>query len=415
MLVYVVNKNGNPLMPCRPSKARKLLRDGKAKVIRREPFTIKLNWLATEYKQPLILGIDSGSKVIGSAVRDDKNRVYYLSEITLRQDIKSKMDQRRMYRRNRRSRKTRYREARFLNRKNSIKNDRYSPTIRSKFNSLIREIKFVNKLLPIKKLIIETANFDIHALHNTAVIKHPWLYQKGVQFDYYNVKEYVLSRDGHTCQYCKGKSKGEQLQVHHIIPKSKGGSDRPENLITLCKTHHVMLHNGLISLNKKHIKNLNLNHATHMNILGSLIRRKINCIETFGYITKVIREYFKIPKTHCYDAACIEITNSIPPRLLVDRVLLKKCINKGTYQLTHGIRSEKRYPDGKIFGFKRWDKVLYNNTKAFVKGRMSSGYAILCDIFGNKLNLKPIPKFNKIQKLSARKSWIMTEVTILNT
>ncbi len=184
MLVYVINQNGNPLMPCKPSKARKLLRDGKAKVVRREPFTIKLKWLATEYTQPLTLGIDSGSKTIGSAVRDENNNIYYLSEITLRQDVKSKMDQRRMYRRNRRSRKTRYRKARFLNRKNSIKNDRYAPTIMSKYNSLIKELTFVSKLLPIKNLIIETGTFDPHALHNPAVINHPWLYQKGLKFGY---------------------------------------------------------------------------------------------------------------------------------------------------------------------------------------------------------------------------------------
>jgi len=211
MLVYVINQNGNPLMPCKPSKARKLLRDGKAKVVRREPFTIKLKWLATEYTQPLTLGIDSGSKTIGSAVRDDKNQVYYLSEIVLRQDVKSKMDQRRMYRRTRRARKTRYRKARFLNRKNSTKSDRYAPTIRSKFDGLIRELCFVSKILPIKDLIIETGTFDPHAMHNPAVLKHPWLYQKGLKFGYYNTKQYVLSRDNHICQYCKGKSKDSRL------------------------------------------------------------------------------------------------------------------------------------------------------------------------------------------------------------
>lgn len=235
MLVYVINQNGNPLMPCKPSKARKLLRDGKAKVIHREPFTIKLKWLATEYTQPLTLGIDSGSKTIGSAVRDKDNQIYYLSEVQLRQDIKSKMDQRRMYRRNRRGRKTRYRKARWANRKNSIKCDRYPPTIRSKYNSLIKELIFVTKILPIKNLIIETGTFDPHALHNLAVINHPWLYQKGLQFGYYNTKQYILSRDNYTCQYCKGKSKDFRLQVHHIMPRSKGGSDRPNNLLTLCK------------------------------------------------------------------------------------------------------------------------------------------------------------------------------------
>jgi len=414
MLVYVINQNGNPLMPCKPSKARKLLRDGKAKVVRREPFTIKLKWLATEYTQPLTLGIDNGSKTIGSAVRDEDNNIYYLSEITLRQDVKSKMDQRRMYRRTRRARKTRYRKARWANRKNSIKNDRYSPTIRSKYNSLIRELWFISKLLPIKNLIIETGTFDPHALHNPSVINHPWLYQKGLKFGYYNTKQYVLARDNHTCQYCKGKSKDSRLEVHHITPRNQGGSDRPNNLLTLCKTHHDGYHAGLIKLTKRHTKST-LNHATHMNVLQSLIRKNLNYTETYGYITKVIREYFGIPKTHCYDAACVEITNPEMPTLKTNKILYKKCINRGTYQLTHGIRSEKKFPDGKIQGFKRWDKVLYNNIKYFIKGRMSTGYAILCDITGNKIDLKPIPKFSKMLRISARKSWIMTEVLIPNT
>jgi len=415
MLVYVISQDGIPLMPCKPVIARLLLKQGKAKVKKRTPFTIQLTYNSKKYTKHLTLGIDSGSKFVGSAVRDDSNQVYYLSEVELRQDIKSKMDQRRMYRRTRRGRKTRYRKARWANRKNSIKNDRYAPTIRSKYNSTIKELIFVSKILPIKYLIIETGTFDPHALHNPSVIKHPWLYQKGLQFGYYNVKHYVLSRDNYTCQYCKGKSKDSRLHVHHIISRSNGGSDRPNNLITLCKTHHDELHAGLIKLTKAKLKNLNLHHVTHMNVLQSLIRKNLNYTETYGYITKVIREYFGITKSHCYDAVCLEITNSSVPKLLTNNILYKKCINKGTYQLTHGVRSEKRFPNGKIFGFKRWDKVLYNNVTYFIKGRMSTGYAILCNIFGDKIDLKPIPKFTKLKRLSARKSWIMTEIPIPNT
>jgi len=416
MLVYVINQNGNPLMPCKPSKARKLLRDGKAKVVRREPFTIKLKWLATEYTQPLTLGIDSGSKTIGSAVRDQDNQVYYLSEIKLRNNIKSKLDTRRMYRRTRRARKTRYRKARFLNRKNSIKKDRYSPTLRSKFNSLIKELWFVSRILPIKNLIIETGTFDVHALHNPNVIKHPWLYQKGLKFGYYNTKQYILSRDNYTCQYCKGKSKDTRLNVHHIVHRSQGGTDLPNNLITLCKTHHDELHNGLIKLTKKHVKTLNLNHATHMNVLQSMIRKYIsNYTETYGYITKVIREYFNIPKTHCYDAVCVEITNPKLPTLRTNKIIYKSCISKSRYQQTWGIRSEKKYPKSKVFGFKTLDKVLYQNIKCFIKGTMSTGYYILSDIFGNKINFKPMAKPSTMRRLSARKSWIMTEVLIPST
>lgn len=412
MLVYVVNLNNNPLMPCKPSKARKLLRDKKAKVIRREPFTIKLNWLCEENVKDLQLNLDSGSKVIGSAVVDEDNQVYYLSEIHLRQDIKSKLDQRRMYRRTRRNRKTRYRKARFLNRRNSIRKDRYSPTLRSKYSTHIKEMWFVNRILPIKNLVIETGKFDIHALSNPNVLNNHILYQKGLKFGYTNTRHYILSRDNYTCQYCKGKSKDNHLNVHHLIERSNNGSDLPNNLITLCKTCHDKLHNNLIILNKSKIKSL-LNHPTHMNILGSMFRKYIpNFIETYGYVTKCIREYYNIPKSHCYDAICMYITKDIKPKLLHNKVLIKRCISHGRYQLTWGIKSEKTYPKGKTLGFKQYDKVLYNKVKYFVKGRMSSGYAILSDIFGNNIKLKPIPKFNLLKRISSRKTWITQEFNI---
>jgi hypothetical protein len=94
--------------------------------------------------------------------------------------------------------------------------------------------------------------------------------------------------------------------------------------------------------------------------------------------------------------------------------LYKKCISKGDYQQTSGIRSEKKVPTNKIQGFRKFDKVLYNDEKYFIKGRMSTGYAILMDIFGNKVDFKPIPKFSKMKRLGARKSWIMIENQILN-
>ncbi|MEO5351428.1 MAG: RNA-guided endonuclease IscB, partial [Magnetococcus sp. YQC-3] len=350
MVVYVINKNGNPLMPCRPSKARKLLRDGKAKCIRRTPFTIQLNWDCEENVQELILGIDSGSKVVGTAVRDDENNIYYLSEVNLRQDIKSNMDRRRMYRRTRRSRKTRYRKCRFSNRCNSTKSGRYSPSIMSKFNSLNKEIKFIKKILPIKQLIIETGSFDTHALSNPSVINHPWLYSKGLQFGFNNIKQYILSRDNYECKSCKGKMKDKHLHIHHIIERSNGGSDLPNNLITLCKTCHDNVHKNNIKLNIKKIFS-NLKHATHMNILQSLIRKNLDYIETYGYITKTIREYFGLDKTHYNDAICVDNQVDIIPNVL-SKLYIKRCISKGKYQLTWGKRSEKKYPTGKICGFK---------------------------------------------------------------
>ena len=151
-----------------------------------------------------------------------------------------------------------------------------------------------------------------------------------------------------------------------------------------------------------------------MNILQSIIRKRLAgyYTETYGYITKAIREYFKIPKAHCYDAVCVEITNSVKPTLLTDRIILKKCINKGRYQQTWGKHSEYKHLDKKIHGFKIRDKVLYQNIICFIKGCIPQNrycYYKLCDIFGKIIKFKPMAKSNTMQRLSARKSWIMTE------
>ena len=165
-MVYVINYDNKPLMPCSNTIARLLLKQGKAKVKRKTPFTIKLTYQADNYTQNLTLGIDTGSSKIGSAVVKESGDIVYLSQIEIRNDIADKMKQRSKYRRNRRNRKTRYRKARWLNRKNSIKKDRFSPTMISKINSHIKEIEFIKSILPIKNIILETGSFDTHALKN---------------------------------------------------------------------------------------------------------------------------------------------------------------------------------------------------------------------------------------------------------
>jgi len=131
MFVYVLNKEGKPLMPTNPAKARILLKLGKAKVVRSLPFTIKLTYDSPNYVQTATGGMDTGSTVVGSAVISN-GKVLYQAEVTLRQDISGTMEQRAMYRRNRRGRKTRYRECRFKNRANSRRKGRLAPSLRSK-------------------------------------------------------------------------------------------------------------------------------------------------------------------------------------------------------------------------------------------------------------------------------------------
>jgi len=165
-------------MPCKPSKARKLLSEGKARVLRTTPFTIKLLFGSSGYTQPVIAGMDSGSKVVGCAAIANGN-VLYQSEVQLRQDVSKKMDQRRMYRRTRRGRKTRYRPARFNNRAASRRVGRLAPSIRSKLESHIREKNFVEAILQVTRWKVETASFDIHKITNPEVSDIE--YQEGPQ------------------------------------------------------------------------------------------------------------------------------------------------------------------------------------------------------------------------------------------
>lgn len=413
MVVYVINKQGKPLMPCTPRKASKLLKDGKAKVVKKTPFTIKLLFGCGTSTQNLTLGVDTGSGKIGSSAVKDNGDVIYLSEVEIRNDISDKLKQRSKYRRNRRNRKTRYREARWLNRKNSIKKDRFSPTMTSKINSHLKEIKFVQTILPISKIILETATFDPHALKNPAVLSNKWLYQKGINYGFANTKAYVLNRDNHTCQHCKGKSKDSKLEVHHIVFRRNGGSDEAINLITLCKTHHDDLHSGNITLKGGKVKG-HLKHATQMNsIRVQLLRSLPFAEETFGFVTKEHRQLLNLPKEHYMDAVAIASRGN-EVQFKTNVVLFKKCVSDGDYQQSKGIRSEQRIPTGKIQGFRKFDKVRYLGSDYFIKCRMSTGYAILMDAKGTKVTLKPIPKFSKMERIQARKSWIISQETIQN-
>lgn len=413
-MVYVINTDGFPLMPTINVIARLLLKQGKAEVIKKTPFTIKLLYATTNYTQDLTLGIDTGSSKIGSAVVDDDNSVVYLSQTEIRNDISEKMKQRAKYRRNRRNRKTRYRKARWLNRKNSIKTGRFSPTMISKVNSHVKEINFVKTILPITRTIIETASFDPHALKNPEVLKYKWMYQKGINYGFANTKAYVLDRDNYTCQHCKGKSKDSKLEVHHIIFRRNGGSDESDNLIVLCKTCHDKLHLGEISLKKNGKLKGQLKHATQMNsIRQQLLKLFPNAEETYGFITKEHRQLMNLPKEHYMDAVAISSQGN-PVIFKNEAVLYKKCISDGDYQQSKGIRSEQRIPTSKIQGFRKFDKIKYLNCEYFIKGRMSTGYAILMDIEGNKVNLKPIPKFSSMSRLGARKTWVISVKTIPN-
>ena len=394
-------------------KVRRLLKEGKAKVVRREPFTIKLLYEPeTDVVQECYCGVDTGSKHVGVAVVGN-DKVLYQSQTELRNDIKIKMDRRRIFRRNRRSRKTRYRKCRFLNRRNSTRKDRLPPSVKHKVQAHIDEIEFCKKILPVSDLILEVSQFDTALMKNPSLmnekVKH-WGYQKGFNYGYSSRRSAILHRDNYTCQCC-GK-KNCRLEVHHIKFRSNGGTDDEENLITLCTDCHKGVHTGTVVLNKKPKKSKGLKHATHMSIIRSrLLKEYPDAIETFGFVISENRNHLKLEKDHYIDA-CVIARGGLEFKGL-DVIYRKRRVQKQDRILTTGIQGEKKMPTGKVFGFRKFDKVKYLGETCFVKGRRCSGSFVLMDIDNNitdfrdrggKLN----PFYKSIKRINARRSVLYT-------
>lgn len=302
-MVYVQDIDGSPLMPTtRHGKVRRLLKSNKATVVNLCPFTIRLLYDTTGYKQEITLGVDTGTKHVGLSATT-KSKELYASEVVLRNDVVDLLSTRRELRKTRRCR-LRYRKPRFNNRIKSKKDKWIAPSIRQKIDSHIRIIGFVYSILPISKLIIEVAQFDTQKIKNPEISGKE--YQEGDQLGFWNVREYVLARDGHKCQHCKGKSKDPILNIHHIESRKTGG-DSPSNLITLCETCHKEFHKGKIKLKVK--RSASLRDAAVMGIMKWRLYDKLkslypNVKMTFGYITKHDRINHGIKKIPCIRRFC---------------------------------------------------------------------------------------------------------------
>jgi 5-methylcytosine-specific restriction endonuclease McrA len=318
------------------------------------------------------------------------------------------MDSRRGFRRNRRYRKTRHRKARFLNRANSKKKDRLPPSVKSKVQSHVDEIEFCKKILPVRKIVLEVSQFDTALMKNPALINEKikrWGYQKGFNYGYSSRREAVIHRDNYTCRCC-GK-RHTRLEVHHIVFRSQGGTDDEKNLITLCKDCHDAIHNGTLVLTKKP-RRLSLKHATHMSIIRSrLLKIYPDAIETFGFVTKENRNNLNLQKGHFIDA-CV-IASGGKEFKQSDLLFKKRRVPRQNRQLCKGIRGEKKIHTGKLFRFKRFDKVRYLNEICFIKGRRSSGAFVLMDIDNNSIDFrdrggKQNPSYKLLERLNTRRS-----------
>ena len=409
-MVYVLNNNGQPLMPTeRYGKVRRMLKSGKAKVVNRCPFTIQLMYDSTTHTQPVSLGVDAGSKTIGLSATT-KDKVLYEAEVALRNDIVDLLSTRRQNRRTRRNHKTRYRQPRFDNRVHSKNKGWLAPSVQNKIDTHLTVVRKAHEILPISKIIVEVASFDIQKIKNPDITGSQ--YQQGDQLSFWNVREYVLFRDGHICQCCKGKSKDKVLNVHHIESRKTGG-DAPNNLITLCETCHKSYHKGTVKLPKTIHRGMSFRDATFMGIMRWAFYNKLKELYpvvslTYGYITKNTRIINSLPKEHYVDARCI----SGNPKAISDGTTFYqrkvRCHNRQIHKSTilkGGVRKRNQAPY-EVRGYRLYDKVLCKKQECFIFGRRSTGNFDIRLLDGAKLSASISCK--KLKLLEMRK-YVLTE------
>jgi 5-methylcytosine-specific restriction endonuclease McrA len=402
LFVYMLNCHGEPLMPCQPRKARLLLKGGKARIVKMVPFTLQLLYGSSGYKQEVSLGIDAGTQHIGvSATAEQK--VFFEAEVLPRNDMQDLLATRRQFRRARRNRKTRYRKARFLNRKKA--QGWLAPSVQHKVDGHIKTIRLVHQILPVSRTTIEVAQFDMQKIHHPEIEGKE--YQQGPQVGFWNVREYVLFRDNHRCQWCRGKAKDRILHVHHIESRKTGG-DSPDNLITLCQTCHDRIHRTHQE-HKIERTSRGFRDATHMGIIRWRIYEQAKALFpnvhlTYGYLTKHTRITNELEKSHLIDARCI----SQHPLAVSDGTwYLIKQVRRNNRQLhkatiKKGGRRQRNTAPKYAYGFRLFDCVKYQGTCCFVFGRRSSGYFDLRSLDGTKIHTSAsYKKLGLIQRASA--------------
>ena len=408
-MVYVQDINGEPLMPTtRHGKVRRLLKDHKAVVVNLCPFTIRLTYMTTNYKQEVILGVDAGTRHIGLSATTKSNELY-ASEVILRNDIVDLLATRREQRSTRRYR-LRYRKPRFNNRIKSKRPGWVAPSVRYKVDAHLKAVERICSILPISSIVVEVAQFDTQKIKNPEISEKE--YQEGEQLGFWNVREYVLARDDHKCQHCKGKSKDPILNVHHIESRKTGG-DSPSNLITLCETCHKAYHKGDIELKAKRGKSLR--DAAVMGIMKWKLYDALKSIYpnvnmTFGYITKYNRIYNGIEKSHVSDAFTISKNFNAKRLNHYYKIKLVRRHNRQIHKakILKGGKRKKNQSPFEVFGFRLFDRIMFNNQYYFIYGRRVSGQFNIRDIDGKS----PKDITYKKLKLYRCKRYMIQKVTM---
>jgi 5-methylcytosine-specific restriction endonuclease McrA len=356
-------------MPTTPRKARRLLQDKKAKVVQRLPLVLQLLYATGENTQAVVLGLDPGYNQSGfSAITAKKELI--AGEVQFRTDVSKKLTERRMYRQTRRANKTRYRPPRFANRRR--KKGWLAPSMQHKLESHVRLIRKLQTMLPITKIIAEVATFDPQKL------QHPEI--NGVEYQHgelagYEVREYLLHKWARKCIYC-GKTK-IPLEIEHIVPKSRGGSNRVANLTLSCRPCNLKKGSktaaefGYPQIQAKAKKSLKA--VPFMNLVRSRLVETVECARTWGYFTKYKRIQLGLPKSHINDAFVIAGGNS-QERSAPYKVHQVRRNNRSLQKNRKGFKRairRQRHP------YQPFDLVIHNNNIYRVKGTHNKGQRVI--------------------------------------
>lgn len=396
MKVFVLSQQGTPLMPTTPRRARIFLRAKRARIVFHSPFTIQLRFETTSYTQPVTVGVDTGSKTVGIAATANQETLWQ-AEVQVRTDISEKLTQRRTYRRARRSRKTRYRAPRWANRRRPV--GWLPPSVSSKLAATLKAIRFAASHLPVRQVNVEIASFDMQKMRDPEITGIS--YQQGSLFGY-QVREYALEKWHRTCVYC-GK-KEIALQIEHLVPKMRGGSDRVDNLALACqpcnqrKGNRTASEFGFPQIQAQAL--LPLRDAAHVSALKtSLVAQlqqqfgKAQVQVRYGYQTTYQRiQILDLPKSHTNDAVAIacEIGEMVRPLETVYRI---RCLPRGQYQRFNGLHSEhKCWAPRKVRGFKLYEVVEVQGDVGYIVGRREKGAFIIKDVATGKKLAEVTPR-----------------------
>jgi len=387
---FLIDANNRPLNPVHPAQARKLLDAGKAAVFRRYPFTLMLKRVVENaVVHPLTLKIDPGSKVTGISLVTDRNEVIWGMELEHRgQQIQSNLDYSRAVRRGRRNRNTRYRQARFLNRKRPP--SWLAPSLMHRVLTTQTWVKRLCKFAPIGEIRQELVRFDTQALDNPEISGCE--YQQGTLLGY-EVREYLLEKWGRKCAYCSAEN--VPLQVEHIHPKAKGGTNRISNLCLACEKCNTKkgtkpidqfllekpdLLKRILAQAKRPLKDVAAVNSTRWALFNRLKETGFSVSAGTGGRTKYNRVRLGLPKTHWLDAACVGITEVL--HVLTDRILKVKATGMGGRQRCQTDKfgyPVKHRPLRPIFGFCTGDIVRADVPKGKYKGTFTARVCPMSD------------------------------------